>query len=111
MQSCCSAAAAAAADADDDDEAQIAVDVGWYSNRNTKLPVYYVTGLYTGIVPEQTKTVLLLFGLWDMAVADGLVTVKAVKEWRLTHVGPRLWNSLPDDITSAQSLPVFRKKT
>ena len=24
--------------------------------------------------------------------------------------GPRLWNSLPDDITSAPSLPVFRKK-
>jgi len=25
-------------------------------------------------------------------------------------VGPKLWNSLPDDITSASSLPVFRKK-
>ena len=25
--------------------------------------------------------------------------------------GPRLWNSLPDDITSAPSLPVFWKKT
>ena len=25
-------------------------------------------------------------------------------------VGPKLWNSLPDDITSALSLPVFRKK-
>jgi len=26
-------------------------------------------------------------------------------------VGPKLWNSLPDDITSASSLSVFRKKT
>ena len=25
-------------------------------------------------------------------------------------VGPKLWNSLPDDITSASSLSVFRKK-
>ena len=25
-------------------------------------------------------------------------------------VEPKLWNSLPDDITSASSLPVFRKK-
>jgi len=25
-------------------------------------------------------------------------------------VGPKLWDSLPDDITSASSLPVFRKK-
>ena len=26
-------------------------------------------------------------------------------------VGPKLWNSLPDDITSASSLSVFRKET
>ena len=24
--------------------------------------------------------------------------------------GPRVWNSLPEDVTSAQSLPVFRRK-
>jgi len=27
-----------------------------------------------------------------------------------SSVGPKLWNSLPDDITSASSLAVFRKK-
>jgi len=37
-----------------------------------------------------------------------LVTVG--ERW-LASAGPRLWNSLPDDITTAQSLPAFSKKT
>ena len=33
-----------------------------------------------------------------------------VRDRSFGSVGPKLWNSLPDDITSASSLSVFRKK-
>jgi len=33
-----------------------------------------------------------------------------VGERSFASAGPRLWNSLPDDITTAQSLPAFRRK-
>jgi len=33
-----------------------------------------------------------------------------VGERSFASAGPRLWNSLPDDITKAQSLPAFRRK-
>jgi len=36
--------------------------------------------------------------------------VASVGDRSFASVGPKLWNSLPDDITSASSLPVFRKK-
>jgi len=39
-----------------------------------------------------------------------LMSVRHVWSLWFASAGPRLWNSLPDDITSAPSLPVFRKK-
>ena len=38
------------------------------------------------------------------------VSIVTVGDRSFVSVGPNLWNSLPDDITSASSLPVFRKK-
>ena len=32
------------------------------------------------------------------------------EDCQLASVGPRVWNSLPEDVTSAPSLPVFRRK-
>ena len=38
---------------------------------------------------------------------ENLITVA---DRSFAAAGPKIWNSLPDDVTSAPSLPVFRQK-
>ena len=53
-----------------------------------------------------------------MLMHSCLISQRDVRQSRLVtvgdrsfgSVGPKIWNSLPDDITSASSLSVFRKK-